>query len=142
MNYTTKFDIGQKVWIVNSETFYKIIKCKLCTETGKMQIGEEEFVCPKCKGQSAHSQYAGSRSYISYHSPSKIGKIEIEVYHDEYIHEEQRGVHVKYMLEATGVGSGTVHSEEELFTTMEEAQEACDKANAQYNFEATGTLKR
>lgn len=61
---------------------------------------------------------------ISYYEAT-IGKIEIEEYAPKY--KERYKSEVKYMLEETGVGSGTLWREDRLFATYDDAKEFCEK---------------
>lgn len=126
MTYTSKFDIGQEVWLVRNERFQRIVKCSACGHSGKIVINGEELICPKCSGRSAHAQYVGQKHYVYDHS--QVGKIEIEDHPSRY-GKETPNPRVKYMVFATGVGSGQVWDEEDLFPTEAEAQACCDRRN-------------
>jgi len=54
-----------------------------------------------------------------------IGKISIVSYATE------NNYRVKYMLDSTGIGSGTVHNECDIFGSEEEALVECSKRNAE-----------
>jgi hypothetical protein len=129
MMYSTKFDIGQVVWAVRDTPFQQIVKCAPCGNTGAIHIGAEEFICPKCHGKAAYAQTVGNRLYVA--ESSKIGKIQIE---DESGRHRWSGdtapdCKISYMIESTGVGSGQVWDEAQLFALESEAQDFCDCRN-------------
>lgn len=124
MTYTTKFDMGQTVWIVSRAEHRRIVKCLTCESVGKIHIGGEEFVCPKCCGASSYPQYAGSKAYIAH--TGVIGKISVEHEPSAY---DGKQMDISYMIDVTGIGSGTVWREENVFPTREAAQQHCDSAN-------------
>ena len=127
MNYTSKYDIGHHVFVVSSDTFNRIVKCLTCQGAGKVSIGAEEFVCPKCSGRAAHPQHAGRKYYVAHEGI--IGKIEIShMPNDGYFHQPEP--QVTYMIDSTGVGSGNVWKESELFSTRAYADAYCDSRNA------------
>jgi hypothetical protein len=125
MTYNSKFAIGDTVWMVRSERFNRIVKCLPCKNTGKIKIGEEGFICPKCGGRSAHTQYVGEKHYV--YDSSEIGQVSIV--DSEYSHRDNPNPHVTYMIRATGIGSGQIWKESELFPSEAEAQASCDRAN-------------
>ena len=150
MEYTTKFSIGQRVATISSDYARKIVGCDACQKTGKIKINAEDYVCPKCHGASAYPQVCGSKYYVSHEGV--IGKVQIEhmvPYRgnnhfdvtDALI--EDGGApdyEVNYMIDETGVGSGTVWPQNRLFPSREVAQAECDRLNAKLNLIDTGTL--
>lgn len=121
-----KYEVGQKVFAVRkiSDSRQKHIDCEVCNSTGKVKIEgrEEEYTCPCCNGrmETGHFGY----KYIIAYPQAKIGKVQIEEYAKKYRSYESK---VSYMLEETGVGSGTVWREDRLFPTEKEANEFCEK---------------
>ena len=122
-----KFKIGQKVYAVisKSDTRQKHIECEVCNSTGyvKVEGREENFICPVCHGRTETEHYG--YKYIITLNKATIGKIDIQEYAPKY--ENRHKSEIRYMLEETGVGSGTVWNEERLFATEEEANEFCEK---------------
>lgn len=122
MKYESKYSIGHTVWMVRDERFQRIIKCFACKNTGEIAIGEEKFICPKCQGRAAHAQYAGQKYYV--YDSSTVGKIIIEDYPTNY-NKDEPNPKFTYMLFATGVGSGTIWNQEDLFDSREAAESFC-----------------
>ena len=130
-HYESKFSIGDTVWAVRSQWSHRIVKCLTCANTGKVKIGAEEFICPKCNGRAAHPQFAGHKYYVD--ESGIVGQVRIEHTDHEkfYTHRsEEPNPKFEYMIDATGVGSGTIWKEADLFATREEAQRFCDAQNA------------
>ena len=122
-----KFKVGQRVFAVSnkSDSRQVHVKCDVCNSTGKVKVEgrDEEYVCPACHGRTETEHY-GYMYVISYYEAT-IGKIEIEEYAPKY--KDRYKSEVKYMLEETGVGSGTLWREDRLFATYDEAKEFCEK---------------
>lgn len=134
MNITTKFNLGQQVWMISSCPAQRIVHCDICNRTGTITIANESFICPKCNGTSKRPEYIGLRYYVS--GKSIIGKIEVERYLDKY--QNGHGSYENknnYMLESTGIGSGIVWTEEYLFASEKEALKECEIRNAGKIFE-------
>lgn len=130
MQYDTKFSLGDHVWGVNSSDFNRIVRCKPCANTGKINIGGEDLICPKCSGRCTHTQYAGQKFYIS-EFDAVIGKVGIEHTDSLYSRWNSDGLtlRVTYMISNTGIGSGQVWSEDRLFPSEEEADTFCRQRN-------------
>lgn len=138
MNITTKYSLGETVFAIRRDFVSRIVKCKACENTGSIKIDGESFECPKCKGASKHHQSAGLKTFV--YESGKIGQVRFETTDGAY--KEQRrnydlelGVEppeteIKYMIDCTGIGSGTLWDEEDLFPSREDAQAFCDAKNA------------
>lgn len=124
MNITTKYNLGDAVYVVLSNCTKRIVKCTACDNTGVIKIKGDDFLCPKCKGAAKHPIYVGPHYYI--YTSGIIGKVEVAVYAEGYDNEPA----TRYMLDSTGVGSGNLWKEEETFPTKEAAQAFCDEKNA------------
>jgi predicted RNA-binding Zn-ribbon protein involved in translation (DUF1610 family) len=100
------------------------VECDLCDSTGFVIVkGKDvEYICPQCFGD---KQYKKLGKEMTICKTGKIGKICVEQYDSQY----KNTSGTKYMIDKTGVGSGTVWREEELFASEEEAQRACDEFN-------------
>lgn len=131
MNFTTKFSLGDKVTaIYNAEANHRV-KCVTCNNTGKVTIGPDEFQCPKCGGQSTHLVYAGQRWFVQY-VDATVGRVGFEVYEETFAQEysQDPNPRIQYMLEETGIRSGTLWPEGDLFSTRTMAQLECDERNS------------
>ena len=110
-----KYRIGQVVWQARSVWSPKIIKCKVCAGLGTVNAKiprKKSYVnikCPECNG--TRSIISEDYSFHSHVKKLTIGSIQIDTYRQT----------VKYMMNETGVGSGTLYYQDELFSTEEEA---------------------
>lgn len=127
----TKFSIGDVVYKAWTTTVAKQHPCPDCAGARKWKAvspagREYEFACPRCA-----SGYQNDRdlslSYTEF-APSTerltIGSVRVDT--------SSQDRPVEYMCRETGIGSGTIHSETDLFHTEEEAMRAAEiKAKAQ-----------
>lgn len=133
---TTKFDMGQTVWHANITTEHRRHPCPDClgskTWTATSPAGGSfEVACPRCS-----AVYQSNRDLsLDYQwlTPSAqkltVGKINASTATgDDY------DAGTKYMCCQTGIGSGTIYREDDLFETEAEALRAAqikaDLANA------------
>lgn len=136
MNFETKYKLGQRVHVLSvRKNDRKQVKCSLCNGRGEVNItnSERSTYCPDC-----------SRGYIWVEEPccdffkyiGVIGKIRIESYSDaDCVSESYKGKHtIKYMIDSTGVGTGTVWSEEQVFNTIDELEAEAERIEAEYIF--------
>ena len=133
MNVTTKFDLGQQVVKINNHTPSIAAKCEVCDGTGRVDVPKHgPTSCPKCHGHRTYTVYPKTQWNVF--DGGTIGNLRLSLYHrDPELDPEMRGTHDderQYMLYETGIGSGTLHYERDLFLTREEAQLECDRRNA------------
>ena len=128
MKITTKFNLGDAVYPIQRGGCSIFIPCKTCNGTGRITITEsgENLLCPKCYGRKGSQEWQQLKWGIPF-SAGTIGKIDLELYAEEY--HEDHDDKTQYMLSITGVGSGTLWYENQLFLSHEEAQKECDKRN-------------
>lgn len=125
MQFNTKYNFKDKVYPI-----YKCIKniskpCSLCEGLGSVFItkGNRKVICPDCLGNKKTIEVLPQVWRVQTIRYGQIGKIIIEKYYNE----KQE---VKYMLDSTGIGCGTIWLENQLFLTLEEAQKECDTRNS------------
>lgn len=136
MNINTKYNIGDLVYTVIEKDAYRKIACKCCKATGKVLIDGNDYTCPKCDGNSSHKVCSGRR-FLVWES-GVVGKIttEHEVNTDSNSNmftvdvNNGIGAEIKYMIDSTGIGSGTLWNEDRLFPSREEASAFCDVENS------------
>lgn len=126
MNITTKFSLGDVVTAINRGNRQEWVDCPLCLGTGDITVSESATIrrCPECYGKKGKT-YWREEQWTTRHT-STIGKVNIELYGDEYDGTDRE----QYMLASTGVGSGTLWPVDQLWATREEAQAECDRRNA------------
>jgi len=121
MKLETKFDLGEKVWYTKTEVKNIILNpCKYCNGSGEVELkNDDKITCPRCHGNRGEHRTLYLKKPSN--ARSQIGEVQAKIFRD---HREN-----SYMLFATGVGSGTVYSEDKIFRTKEECQVYCDIEN-------------
>lgn len=119
----TKYSIGDVVYHAGTTTTRKQHPCPDCKGERKWKAispagSEYEFACPRCSA-SYNSDRDLTLDYTA-HVPAvqclTIGSVQYNSEVGSYDHE------ARYMCRETGVGSGSVYSENRLFATREEAE--------------------
>ena len=145
LNYETKFDIGDEVWVYNVIKDY--LNCSICNGTGKIKIKNpieltfgdceyliNEVVCPVCdnreyvvsffkpKKDEKFKRY-GFKKYV----PSKVRIRGIYVEYDSDTNEFD----VLYEIIDEGKNCASMDScpESHIFSSLEECQHECDILN-------------
>ena len=127
MKFETKFNIDDDVYPIRQGGHNELINCKTCEGIGNISIKNNEFTCPYCHGSKVEREWKPNKWTIDIDSSSKIGKIDVEKYREGINHENR----IVYMLDNSGVGSGTCWHERDLFYTHNAAQKECDIRNAE-----------
>jgi len=127
MKFESKFNHGDFVYTICYKDKYKEIPngCKTCNGSGKVEISGDIFKCPRCKGY-IEREKDSIEWYVS--NSGKIGKIEITSYLNGNSYNKSG---VNYMIDSTGIGSGTVYNEKNIFTSRKEAEKECIKRTEQ-----------
>ena len=138
MNITTKFDLGQTVVFIWHEPTERIVNCDVCDGTGWIHVKGTRYLCPECNGRRTTREHIPARWHIV--NTGIIGRIEVETRIHEPVERDPAHPHltqtplgpmaINYMLDVTGIGSGTMHYEPNVFETAAEAQAECDRRNA------------
>ena len=127
MKINTKYNFGDFVYPIRMGGYEKFINCELCDGIGKLTIENKKTItCPDCYGRCGNKEYIHDKYYVSHDSFGAVGSIRTELYDNKYTDKKSE---ITYMLDSTGVGSGTLWKEGELFKTSDEAQAECDKRN-------------
>lgn len=135
----TKYSIGDVVWLATTRTETKRMPCPDCNGTKKWKAtspagAEYEFNCPRCSARHGpnhpltldYTQFTGSTQRLT------VGQVRTST-GDEG---------ATYMCCETGVGSGSIYYERDLFLTKEEAQAAADAKAAVQNDGAVPWVKK
>ncbi len=115
MTITTKYNIGDKVWIGMTRWIDKSVKCPEC-EYGYIKIilstgAESRARCPVCYGRN----FKSSGDFHPVVESMTIGSVR----YDSHAKVDEQ---FSYMCHETGVGSGSIWYEPHIFTTKEEAE--------------------
>lgn len=129
MEIKTKFDLGQRVYIIQKSG--QLIKrdCPACNGNGNI-VNEKNFVfhCENCQGSGITETWYSTNWQIAYEK-AKIGRVGVELYRETFINRGSEKNRITYMVDETGVGSGSLWNEDDIFATKEEALEECEKRN-------------
>lgn len=130
MNITTKFDLGQRVYLIHKAGQLVKQKCPACSGNGGIVIEYNgfSFICSNCQGSGITETWHSTDWQIAYEK-AKIGRIAVELYRETFINSGIGKNRISYMIDETGVGSGTIWHEDEVFGTYEEAVNECEKRN-------------
>ena len=142
--FTTRFALGARVWIVTGTSGQPIkLPCRFCRGAGHFRVegaaGATGFAdCPECRRRSGAGM-DGVPSVVAVAHPPQwkasgpltVGQIELRVQADDpdpddyHVKREPRDE--RYMVEETGVGSGSVYEVADLFASQEEAEEEAER---------------
>ena len=128
MEIKTKFNLDDTVYPIVRHGYDGVKMCETCNGTGIVKINnkDKEITCPDCYGRGGHKQWVLERWVLS-DDIGKIGKVEVALYSKKY--PDHKDEH-RYMLSSTGVGSGTLWYESDLFISSDEAIKECELRNS------------
>lgn len=129
MEIKTKFDLGQRVYLIHKSGQLVKQKCPACSGDGGIVIDTGfSFMCSNCQGSGITETWYSTNWQIAYEKV-KIGKIAVELYRETFINRGIGKNRISYMIDETGVGSGATWYEDEVFGTYEEAVNECEIRN-------------
>jgi DnaJ-class molecular chaperone len=113
MKLVSRYDVHDVVYgiYLHTKRYWKL--CNTCEGTCKVTVAGHEDVttyCPSCRGGKIWQDTEGKYFVIQ---QLTVGQVRIQAGYEP---------ETRYMCEETGVGSGTVWREENLFLTMIEAE--------------------
>lgn len=117
----TQFGIGDKVVIISSITKRDLINCEACSGKGHVIVDGFRFRCETCLGNATKIVW-GDIIYSVLYKNATIGQINIRL--------SAKKKEVQYMVEETGIGSGTCWDENDCFPNEIDALTECEKRNA------------
>ena len=114
-----KYDVGDLVWVAGFDSHTELEQCPHCLGSGVWHVttpaGEEfDGPCQKCTegwGEKGSGKVKKS-GMIGKAWQGTVGSVRLNTHDDNPI---------EYMLDETGVGSGTIHPETRLYDSREEA---------------------
>jgi len=132
MEINTKYNFGDYVYpIISKPEEIKVYNnCPVCHDIGKIELNNTKYTCPECRGNTYKIKYGDPEWFVYSHGGGFIGKIDLDLYDKKY--EDNYYGHkskISYMLDTTGIGSGNLWEEDNLFLSKEEAQVECDRRN-------------
>ena len=137
MRITTKFDFKDKVFSILKKQKSEWVKCGFCGGEGKViGMDKKDRICPYCYGERGHSIHIGVGWEIN--ETLTIGEIRVEhrcsnisydgTIFDNYGSQDEKYTEA-YMCYETGIGSGTLHDVDNIFSTEKKALEECQYRN-------------
>jgi hypothetical protein len=139
MKLTTKYGIKDKVFKISRAYTKKYVECAACGGTGEVTLRNGIRGCPECYGTKGSYLY-GSEEWSVVNDTFTIGQVRVYVQNFKksgffdnvgtYDKKSGESKKVEYMCYETGIGSGSVHNEETLWPTHEEAQSECYRLNS------------
>ena len=127
----TKFELGQKAFLIRQDQKQVRVGCGFCLEGGWV-VGAnlERRLCPECRGQKYHMEYLDSAWCVV--GEFTLGLVQLRVFDPELCPNQRGESHEEsYMALETGVGSGSVYYAKDLFPTEQEARAECMKRNTE-----------
>lgn len=139
MKFESKFNLNQKVYQISYHTEEKTVKCEACNGMGKItMLNGKQAACPECYGR-CNVTMRGEQKWFIEKRQLTIGQCKGEItsiektgmydncgeYNPDNIEHKYQ-----YMCYETGISSGSVYYEENLFADKEEARAECDKRNS------------
>lgn len=127
MEIKTKFNLNQKVYPIRRYRKEVVTSCPTCDGIGEVTIADKEYTCPGCYGSGAEIHVEPEKWQVINECISKIGQVAVTLYAERY--QKRNHDRILYMLEASGVGSGSLWNEDDLFATRKEALAECERRN-------------
>lgn len=123
MKIDVKYNVGDTVWVAADEVVTKQRTCPDCNGTKKWLVhtpSSEEFQvdCQTCRRGWTSTGVLSYSERIALPWEGTIGSVRIDT--------NAKTAPVNYMLNETGVGSGTIWPEDRLYSSEEEAQAAAE----------------
>ena len=122
----TKFSLGQVVWKIHRTYSNTMAECRLCGFSDQVTLTSgEKIPCPERlerKKIDKWSPWVVERTLT-------IRNVRVSLYDDGFPPYKADSNERIYMTEETGVGSGSLHHEKDLFATKEAAEAECYRRN-------------
>ena len=128
MKFKSRFNLGDKVYYVGTRTTRQYDRCQACGGAGRVEINGNTFSCNACSGL-GRKELPWKEEWFVSDKIGTIGMIRAELTDAEWVSGKEERFEETYMIDISGVVSGTVHNVSNLFTTREEAEAECIKRN-------------
>ena len=129
MNFTSKFDLGEDVYIVRVSTDTRRVPCTFCGGTGRIGGKDEsDAACPRCYGKGIALGPQTLRHFVS--GPHPVEMIILKITRAVAVEEKET-----YMLGGQEIECGVIWVPGSLYRTMAEARAIADAANQKENTE-------
>ncbi len=129
----SRFDLDQRVWPVAFHSTQHWEACGFCGGSKKI-VGLDltERHCGACAGRGEVSVSTPMGWHVG--AVRTIGQVRLtltDARHKASLRKPPELVQFEYMCAETGIGSGTVYHEKDLFPSVESAQDECDRRTAE-----------
>lgn len=126
MKINTKFNIGDKVYVIRHVENKRLVNCTLCKGSGVVNIynAKREIECPDCEGVGGEYKFVDHKWIMENYFAEEILNIIARV-------SINNTTQIDYFLRLI-IAGGLINkdrSENDLFPTEKEAQTECDKRN-------------
>ena len=136
MNITTKFNLNQKVQLINRDRRTEFVKCAFCDGKKRITCNNITRICPECYGSGGKQKAFELEWQLQEELTVGLVRAQVLSLKKDGIF-ENRGSYdpnnieekYEYMMYETGIGSGSAYYEENLFGTKEEAIKECKRRN-------------
>lgn len=128
MHIETKFNLGDVVTPIAQRHYPQSDPCELCGGTGRLDLvrgGTVPCTALHCRGGQIH-RMAVQKWGVESPLTSRVGRISISVFARQSDGDDE----TRYMIEASGIGSGQLWSGDDLFSSTDDAHRECDLRNA------------
>lgn len=140
----TKYNIGDQVVKIGFDRREEKIKCPACSGRGEIELDDGKMtMCPKCWNRGFVSIWHDERWQIR--GVMTIGQVMAKitnfVSNGDFNNVGHQGddsnteYEYSYMCYESGIGSGTVHYQDTLYTDYSSAQSECDRRNTDGDLE-------
>lgn len=136
MKIETKFNTGDVVHNIFYGQIREWEECGFCAGSGRVEgKNGESTTCPECYGRRGDNRVVKTEYTLK--GTLTIGEVRVlyrcerkdaDSVFDNYGPQEELKEET-YMCYETGIGSGTLHNSDHLFSSAEEAQAECDRLN-------------
>lgn len=136
MQITTKFSIGDTVYPITEKKTPVLVSCPRCNGIGTMQLmSGDEIPCNYLGCERGKICTGSKHKWQRAHVHGVVGQIRVEVTAGEFCYNYKSenggdGTAILYMLDSTGVRTGTLWDEADLSTSLKDARAECDRRNA------------
>ena len=120
----TKYKLSQTIWFICNKREQIDYPCPTCKGVGEVKINDTPpRSCPDCWGKRIRTKWEDTKWLVEL--PMVIGQVRCEITGkpDEIQQKNQ------YMCYESGIGTGSIYFEKDLFPTKESAEAECKERN-------------
>ena len=120
MKIETHYSLEDEVYVISRRSESKTVACPTCDgNPPKFADGSSPW-CRVCHGD-GHVRWAGRNEWQVIVHGGAVGQVKVEAGRD--------GTKVQYMLDPTGIGTGTNWNEKDVYGSPQEAKAECGRRN-------------